>query len=377
MQILLDKISKKYKSHQALQDISLTFEEGELVTLIGPSGSGKTTLLKIIAGLESPTSGNIYVDNKAVTNLSPQDRGIGFVFQHYALFKHMTVFENISFAYKVKPKKLRLEKQIINNKVIELAKLVQIEDLLERYPHELSGGQRQRVALARALAVEPKVLLLDEPFAALDAKLKQELRKWLRNLKRNSNITIVLVTHDQEEALDIADRVFVLNKGSIEQIGSSEEIYHNPANSFVYNFLGHYNVFRAIKTKDDKISIIGKEDAANLNKDKWYKKHKIVSNLFGILSTNKDKELYQMSESFDVFVRPYDIEITLKPQNSEFIEAKVIHTNLAAAFVKIELESPDYELIHAEISHESFNKLQIKKDQMVYIKPRQVTLFID
>lgn len=197
MQILLQEISKNYKDCQALSDVSLDIHKGELIALVGPSGSGKTTLLKIIAGLENPTKGEIYINNKKVTNLSPKDRNIGFVFQHYALFKHMNVYENIAFPYKVQPKKNRLSEDAIKIRVKELAKLVQIENLLDRYSHELSGGQRQRVALARALAVEPEILLLDEPFAALDAKLKLELRRWLRKLQQKNNITIILVTHDQ------------------------------------------------------------------------------------------------------------------------------------------------------------------------------------
>lgn len=377
MYIQLDKVSKSYKKSEILHDISLSINEGELVTLIGPSGSGKTTLLKIIAGMESPTKGDIFINSKNVSSQLIHERNIGFVFQHYALFKHMNIFENIAFAYRVKPKKLRLSDALIEEKVTKLSNLVQIEDLLDRYPHELSGGQRQRVALARALAVEPKILLLDEPFAALDAKLKFELRKWLRDLKKDRNITIVLVTHDQEDALDIADRVFILNKGNIEQIGTAEEIYNNPANSFVYNFLGNYNVFRAVRTEDDKILLITSKESNTLHKEKWFSKHKIVSNLFSLLKNNSKEFSKPVTSYFDVFVRPHDIEIYTKPIDLESIQATIIHINIAAPFVKIELESPEYELIHAEISHDNFAKLQIKKDDIVYIKPRQITVFID
>jgi sulfate/thiosulfate transport system ATP-binding protein len=379
MQIRLDHLKKEYRDCTALEDVSLVIEEGELIALIGPSGSGKTTLLKIIAGLETPTQGQIYINDKNVTNLELKDREIGFVFQHYALFKHMNVYENIAFAYKVKPRKIRLSKEDIEDKVHELAKLVQIENLLHRHPHELSGGQRQRVALARALAVKPKILLLDEPFAALDAKLKLQLRRWLRKLQKNSNITIILVTHDQEEALDIADRVLVLHNGSVEQIDTPKEVYHSPSNSFVYNFIGHYNVFKAAKDSNGKISILNKETSKMIKQDKWYNKHKIVSNIASLFNSSKVEQPsnQKFEEYFEVFVRPHDVEINTKPLNEECISANITHINLAAPFVRLELESPEYELIQAEMSHESFAKLAIKKNDLVYVKPKQVTMFTE
>lgn len=375
MQILLQEISKNYKDCQALSDVSLDIQKGELIALVGPSGSGKTTLLKIIAGLENPTKGEIYINNKKVTNLSPKDRNIGFVFQHYALFKHMNVYENIAFPYKVQPKKNRLTEDAIRIRVKELAKLVQIENLLDRYSHELSGGQRQRVALARALAVEPEILLLDEPFAALDAKLKLELRRWLRKLQQKNNITIILVTHDQEEALDLADRVLILNAGAVEQVGTPEGVYHSPNNSFVYNFLGHYNIFKAIKDSQGQISILNQTVRDIVKDKKWYNRHKIVSTIAKLLTSNLIKEKDVIEEYFEVFVRPHDIEISIKPFDDGYIIAKVIHINLAAPIVKLELESVEYELIQAEIPHEDFKKLQIEKNTQVYIKPRQVTMF--
>lgn len=375
MQILLQEISKNYKDCQALSDVSLDIHKGELIALVGPSGSGKTTLLKIIAGLENPTKGEIYINNKKVTNLSPKDRNIGFVFQHYALFKHMNVYENIAFPYKVQPKKNRLSEDAIKIRVKELAKLVQIENLLDRYSHELSGGQRQRVALARALAVEPEILLLDEPFAALDAKLKLELRRWLRKLQQKNNITIILVTHDQEEALDLADRVLILNSGVVEQVGTPQEVYHSPNNSFVYNFLGHYNLFKAIKDSQGQISILNQAVKEMVKEKKWYNRHKVVSTIAKLLTSNLTKEKDDIEEYFEVFVRPHDIEISVKPFDDGYIVAKVAHINLAAPIVKLELESVEYELIQVEISHEDFKKLQIEKNTQVYIKPRQVTMF--
>ena len=377
MQISLHQISKDYRDCKALTDVSLIIEEGELLALLGPSGSGKTTLLKIIAGLEVPSRGKIHINNKNVTHLSPKDRNVGFVFQHYALFKHMNVFENIAFGHKVRPGKHRLSKEDIKHRVYELLKLVQIDNLADRYPHELSGGQRQRVALARALAVEPKILLLDEPFAALDAKLKLELRRWLRKLQKETKITIILVTHDQEEALDIADRVMILNNGSIEQIGSPKEIYHSPDNPFVYNFLGHYNVFKAVKDSQGKISILNKQISNLAKPEKWYNKHKIVSSIANLLIPNKTSQIdnQNIEEYFEVFVRPHDMEITNKPISDEYVKATITHLNLASPLVKLELESPDYELIQAEISQEKFEKLQLKKSDQVYIKAKQFTMF--
>ncbi len=379
MQILLDQVSKNYRDCSALKNISLIVEEGELVAVIGPSGSGKSSLLKIIAGLEDPSQGQIHINSKNVTKLPPKDRNIGFVFQHYALFKHMTVFENIAFGYRVRERKNRLSDQEIEIKVNNLLKLVQLETLYDRYPNELSGGQKQRVALARALAVEPKILLLDEPFAALDAKLKLELRRWLRKLQKQTNITIILVTHDQEEALDIADRVMILNQGHIEQIGTPQKIYHEPINSFVYNFLGHYNVFNAVKDNSGKIVILSKEASNIITKEKWYHKHKIVSNIASVFSSNKSEVInnLEIKEYFEVFVRPHDIEISNKPKGPEYIESTITHINLAAPLVKLELESPKYELIQAEISHEIFKNLDLEKGNIVYLKAKQFTMFTE
>lgn len=376
MQISLHQISKIYKDCNALRDVSFTIEDGELIALLGPSGSGKTSLLKIIAGLEVPTQGQLYINKNNVTNLTPKDRNIGFVFQHYALFKHMSVFENIAFGHRVKPRSIRLDNESINKRVDYLLKLVQVENLRDRYPHELSGGQRQRVALARSLAVEPRILLLDEPFAALDAKLKLDLRRWLRKLQKETKITIILVTHDQEEALDIADRVMVLKDGRIEQVGTPQEIYHSPDNPFIYNFLGHYNSFKAIKDSQGKISILNKKSSSLLKSKKWYHKHKIVSKITNLLAQDKTDVNIDNSQSyFEVFVRPHDIEVSNRKISDEYIEAIITHLNLAAPLVKIELESPDYELIQAEITQEKFKDLKLKIRDKVYIKVKEFTMF--
>ncbi len=234
-------ISKNFGVFKALDHVSLDIATGELVALLGPSGSGKTTLLRIIAGLEFADSGSISFDGMDATDLPVRDRKVGFVFQHYALFRHMTIAENISFGLRVRPRLQRPSHQEIHKKVDELLALVQLEGLGERYPNQLSGGQRQRVALARALAVDPQFLLLDEPFGALDARVRKELRRWLRRLHNDLKITGIFVTHDQEEALEVADRIVVMNHGKIEQVGTPSDIYDSPATPFVYQFLGSVN----------------------------------------------------------------------------------------------------------------------------------------
>ncbi len=245
MSIVVRNLSKTFGTFKALDDVSLDIPQGKLVALLGPSGSGKTTLLRIIAGLESPddTTGNVRFFGEDVTDAHVRNRGVGFVFQHYALFKHMSVFENVAFGLRVKKRSERPSRSEISERVHELLKLVQLEGLHRRFPNQLSGGQRQRVALARALAVRPKVLLLDEPFGALDARVRAELRAWLRRLHDELHVTSVFVTHDQEEAMEVADQVVVMDKGKIQQVGSPEQVFHHPANEFVLRFLGQVNLF--------------------------------------------------------------------------------------------------------------------------------------
>ena len=243
MSIEIRNVSKQFGNFHALRDVSLNIASGELVALLGPSGCGKTTLLRIIAGLESPDQGSILFAGADTTAVHVRERQVGFVFQHYALFRHMTVFENVAFGLRVKPRSLRPSAAQIKQKVHDLLRLVQLDWLAERYPAQLSGGQRQRIALARALAVEPKVLLLDEPFGALDAKVRKELRRWLRRLHDELNVTSIFVTHDQEEALEVADRVVVMNAGEVEQMGTPQEVWEHPASPFVYGFLGDVNLF--------------------------------------------------------------------------------------------------------------------------------------
>lgn len=244
MSIEIRNVSKQFGDFHALRDVSLNIGSGELIALLGPSGCGKTTLLRIIAGLETPDVGSIHFSGEDTTDVHVRERNVGFVFQHYALFRHMTVFENVAFGLRVKPRKQRPSEAQIRDKVMSLLKLVQLDWVAERHPSQLSGGQRQRIALARALAVEPKVLLLDEPFGALDAKVRKELRRWLRHLHDELHVTSIFVTHDQEEALEVADRVVVINQGKVEQEGTPQQVWDNPASPFVYGFLGDVNLFK-------------------------------------------------------------------------------------------------------------------------------------
>src|SRR5687768_813551 len=255
MSIEVRNLSKRFGTFAALRDVSLTVATGELVALLGPSGSGKTTLLRVIAGLESADAGVVLFDGDDATKRSATDREVGFVFQHYALFRHMTVFDNVAFGLRVRPKTIRPSHDEISHRVMTLLKLVHLDKFYDRYPSQLSGGQRQRVALARSLAVEPKLLLLDEPFGALDSKVRKELRRWLRRLHDDMHITSIFVTHDQEEAMEVSDRVVVMNHGKIEQVGTPEEVYHQPSNGFVYDFLGNYNEFFGWKDDNGEIHL--------------------------------------------------------------------------------------------------------------------------
>jgi len=243
MSIEIRNLNKRFGATVVCDNLNLDIPAGELVALLGPSGSGKTTLLRIIAGLEVPDSGHVLFHGEDATNTTVRERNVGFVFQHYALFNHMTIFENVAFGLRVRPKDRRPAEREIKSKVTELLKLVQLDWVADRYPHQLSGGQRQRIALARALAVEPKVLLLDEPFGALDAKVRKELRRWLRRLHDEMHVTSVFVTHDQDEAMEVADRIVVMNHGAIEQQGTPDAVYDHPASPFVLQFLGDVNLF--------------------------------------------------------------------------------------------------------------------------------------
>ncbi len=339
MSIEVRQISKSYGSFQALNDVSLKVESGELVALLGPSGSGKTTLLRIIAGIEAPDpGGKILFDAADVSATALGERRIGFVFQHYALFKHMSVFENIAFGLRSKPWRQRPSNAAIKAKVEELLALVQLQNFARRYPAQLSGGQRQRVALARALAVEPQVLLLDEPFGALDATVRRELRRWLRKLHERIRVTTLFVTHDQEEALEVADRIALMNLGKIEQFGPPEEVYERPANPFVYGFLGSYNLFHA------------RHDGAGRGQ----------------------------GETPPTFVRPHDVEISRDNADGLGIAAKVTHVGFAGAAVNVELlRLDDQQHVDAALTIQTYRDLALKAGDQVFMRLRNPHSFYE
>ena len=346
MSIEVRNISKTFGRFTALHDVSLHVLAGELVALLGPSGSGKTTLLRIIAGLDQPDpgSGPILFDEEDVARRRVGDRRVGFVFQHYALFRHMNVFENVAFGLRVRPKATRPSEITIQRKVFALLRLVQLEALADRFPSQLSGGQRQRIALARALAVEPRVLLLDEPFGALDAKVRQELRQWLRRLHDEIHLTSVFVTHDQDEALEVADRVAVMNEGTIQQYATPGDVFHHPATEFVMNFLGSVNQFRGRLEK-------GKVRFANLELE--------APEHNGAEST-----------AASVFVRPHDLEVCTSQNGHPSLKATVERIHAAGATVRLELLAASGERLSADIPHQRFEDLQIQQGSEVYVSPR-------
>jgi sulfate/thiosulfate transport system ATP-binding protein len=338
MSISVRGISKNFGSFAALKDVSLEIPSGELVALLGPSGSGKTTLLRIIAGLEFADSGVIEFSGQDITEQSARDRHVGFVFQHYALFRHMTVFENIAFGLRVRPRALRPSNTEIRDKVDALLRLIQLRNQAGRYPSQLSGGQRQRVALARALAVEPSVLLLDEPFGALDAKVRQELRRWLRQLHDEMHVTSVFVTHDQEEALELADTVAVMNEGRIEQVGSPDDVYNHPASSFVYSFLGNVNLFHG--RVDDGQPTIDDRSSGHL-----------------------------------LFVRPHLLEIARQPNGGSYFRATTKHINAAGPLVKVEAVTEWGAPVQVEMSQERLRELQLVKGEAIFVIPKDIAVF--
>jgi sulfate transport system ATP-binding protein len=349
MSIEIRQIEKSFGLFKALKTINFEIAGGELVALLGPSGCGKTTLLRIIAGLDTPDAGSILFHGEDATDRHVRDRQVGFVFQHYALFRHMTVFDNIAFGLRVRPKKQRPSESEIRNKVHDLLKLVQLDWLADRYPTQLSGGQRQRIALARALAVEPKVLLLDEPFGALDAKVRKDLRRWLRRLHDELHITSVFVTHDQEEALEVADRVVVLNEGRVEQIGTPEEVYDHPATPFVYQFLGDVNLFHG-RVHDGQARI----GEALLDLPDGAEHH----------------------ESAIFYVRPHEIDITRQAESSAAIAAKIADIRSLGATVRVELERSDgHGIVEAELPRDQFNSREFRKGEAVYLQPKRLRLF--
>jgi len=316
MAIRVEGLVKRFGTFIALDGVSLNVPDGELTALLGPSGSGKSTLLRIIAGLETPDEGTVWLGDRDVTRVPPQQRGIGFVFQHYAPFKHMTVRDNVAFGLTIRKR----PKAEIERRVTELLQLVQIEQFGDRYPAQLSGGQRQRMALARALAVEPEVLLLDEPFGALDARVRKELRAWLRRLHDETHVTTVFVTHDQEEAMDVADTIVVMDKGRIEQVGSPRNLYEHPANEFVMSFVGPV-------TRVDQ---------------GW--------------------------------VRPHDLDILMEPHESA-VEAMIERVVYLGFEVRVELVRTDGSHVWAQVPREQAEELELERGQIVYVRPGRARVF--
>jgi sulfate/thiosulfate transport system ATP-binding protein len=349
MNITVQHLSKTFGDFVALADVSLTIGTGELVALLGPSGSGKTTLLRIIAGLEVPDHGSVAFAGEDVTCRDARDRGVGFVFQHYALFRQMTVFENVAFGLRVKPRRQRPPESQLQAKVKELLTLVRLESLATRYPSQLSGGQCQRVALARALAVEPKILLLDEPFGALDAKVRQELRRWLRQLHEEIGITSVFVTHDQEEALELADRIVVMQAGKVEQIGTPEEIYEHPATPFVYQFLGHVNIFHG-----------------RVENGKMY---------LGELTMDINEGQEAAAGSAVAYARPHRLAVAPRPNGQPQFRAIVNHIHAAGPFVKVDLATETGRAIRVEMPQEQYRDLHIQPGAEVFVRVQELTVF--
>jgi len=316
MSIIVKRATRRFGDFTALDEVSVEIPSGSLTALLGPSGSGKSTLLRVVAGLERPDAGTVEIDGRDATTLPPQRRGVGFVFQHYAAFKHMTVRENVAFGLKVR----RRPKAEVRRRVDELLELVQLPGLADRYPSQLSGGQRQRMALARALAVEPSVLLLDEPFGALDARVRKELRAWLRRLHDDVHVTTVFVTHDQEEAMEVADRIVVMNHGRVEQVGGPRDLYEHPSNAFVMGFVG------------------------------------------------------PVTRMGDSFIRPHDVELRLEPNGttSEAMIERLVHLGFE---VRVDLVLQDGQRLLAQVSREDAEQLELHQGQIIFARPSRVRVF--
>ncbi len=331
MAIKIQNITKQFGDFRAVDDVSFEIEHGQLVAVLGPSGSGKSTILRIIAGLETPDSGEVFLTGEEATDIPIQERNVGFVFQHYALFKHMTVWDNVAFGLEVR----KVPKEKIQSRVDELLKLVQLSGYSRRYPSQLSGGQRQRVALARALAPEPKVLLLDEPFGALDSKVREELREWLRRLHDEMHVTSLFVTHDQEEALEVSDKVVIVNKGKIEQIGSPQEVYKHPKTPFVTSFIGPVNV--------------------------------VPGRLFG-------------SHDETTYVRPHEIDLTYdvpEGKGGKVLPALVRRLNHVGANVKVDLELADGNTLQVHLTPERLSELSLVEGEQVFVSPKEMKVFTE
>ena len=356
MSIEIHNIRKTFGQFVALNGVSLNLPSGELIALLGPSGCGKTTLLRVIAGLEIPDEGRVLLEGEDASDKHVRERQVGFVFQHYALFRHMTVFENVAFGLRVRPRHLRPSEAEIRKRVGQLLELVQLAWTARRFPAQLSGGQRQRIALARALAVEPRVLLLDEPFGALDAKVRKELRRWLRRLHEELHITSIFVTHDQDEAMEVADRIVLMNRGRVEQVGTVREVYENPASSFAYGFLGAVNQF------------VGHVDGHSLRVGQDALPH--AANGVGD------------GQPVVAFARPHELEIIIAPDAVDGVAAKVTRILQFGAIARVELVSeaipPGAKLpqnFEVELNHEQLAELALQPGQVVRLTSSRLKVF--
>ena len=360
MSIEIRNIQKRFGDFTALENVSLDIASGELLALLGPSGCGKTTLLRIIAGLESADGGQVILEGEDATKVHVREREVGFVFQHYALFRHMTVFDNIAFGLRVRPRATRPNEAEIKKRVTRLLDLVQLGFLADRYPAQLSGGQRQRIALARALAVEPKVLLLDEPFGALDAQVRAELRRWLRRLHDEIHVTSVFVTHDQEEALEVADRVVVINKGHIEQQGTPQEVWDHPASPFVYGFLGDVNLFHG-------------------------RAHEGTLHVQGMQLPVPEHATAQNADA-RAYVRPYDLDVqrAVPGQTStQGLPAILERAIVVGSLARLELKPTQSHgeaaapLIEVHLPAQEFRAMGLREGEELLVTPRQARVFVD
>lgn len=361
MSIRLQNIRKKFNQTEVIAPLSLDIQDGEMMALLGPSGSGKTTLLRIIAGLECSDEGKVFFGDKDVTNVHVRERRVGFVFQHYALFQHLTVADNVAFGLTVLPKKQRPSKADIKNKVDSLLKMVQLDHLATRYPNQLSGGQKQRIALVRALATDPSVLLLDEPFGALDAQVRIELRKWLRRLHSELKFTSVFVTHDHEEAFELADRVAVLHDGKIQQVDAPTKLYESPANGFVFDFLGHVNEFAGV-----------------------LEGHRLVQGQFYIdlppqtALLIKETARSATAEKVTVLFRSHELLLNRTPVHGNNLSVRVTAVTLVGAEVRVSLEALDFDVSNdwvVVLTHAGYSVLRPKVGDVFFLQPRVGHLF--
>jgi sulfate transport system ATP-binding protein len=348
MSITATGVSKRFGTFTALDDVTVECPAGELVALLGPSGSGKTTLLRIIAGLEVPDRGTVRYQDDDVTHRSARDRHVGFVFQHYALFRHMTVFENVAFGLRVR----KWPEAKVRERVGELLRLVRLEEKADRYPAALSGGQRQRIALVRALAPEPKVLLLDEPFGALDAKVRTELRHWLRRFHDEFHVTSIFVTHDQEEAFEVADKVVVMNQGRVEQAGTPIDVFEHPANAFVMDFLGNVNKL-PVRVEGGR-ALLGETGTVEL-----------PARMFSTANGRTD-----------AYIRPHELDVSRSADGGNCLLGKVVHVNPAGSVVKVRLLAEDFGLmLNVDLPLERYRDLRLKTGEGVYVTPKAAKIF--